>query len=65
MLRNSANNLIILEKISFAGVLIRKFLVGHWLTGIVQEILYGQDTFFEPFPDKNGFTVNKYFFVVE
>ena len=40
MLRNSANNLIILEKISFAEVLIRKFLVGHWLTGIVQEILY-------------------------
>ena len=40
MFRNSANNLIILEKISFEGVLIRKFLVGYWLTGIVQEILY-------------------------
>jgi len=65
MLWNSANNLIILEKISFAGVLIRKFLVGHWLTGIVQEILYRQDTFFEPFPNKRGFTVKKYFFVVE
>ena len=40
MFRNSANDLIILKKISFAGVLVYKFLVGHWLTGIVQEILY-------------------------
>ena len=65
MFRKSANDLIILKKISFAGVLVYKFLVGHWLTGVVQEILYWQDTFFEPFPDKKGFTVNKYFFVIE
>ena len=40
MLRNSANNSIIMEKISFAGVLIRKFLVGHRLAGIVSKRSY-------------------------